>query len=102
LATEDEMRHAMAHPPRSTRAFTRGSLVTHHPRQLVGAAWDNVVLRVCEAARLWRIDLSEPLRGSAADLPGWWSSEDSGPDEIPEPGELAAGLQRVFEQQPGL
>ena len=47
---------------------------------MVGAAWDNVLLRPQEGDRLHRVPLVEPLRGRAADLPGWWGEGGRTPD----------------------
>lgn len=88
LADEAEVRAAVGNPPATTRAWLRGSLVSRHARQVVGAAWDNVLLRPAEGDRLHRIPMVEPLRGRAADLPGWWGQD----GRTPEPAELMRTL----------
>lgn len=95
LAHEDEIAAAVTAPPRTTRAWTRGNLVRHHGRQVVGAAWDSVLLRPVEEGRLHRLRLAEPLVGAAADLPGWWEgSADAAVDVVVPP---ADELVRVLE-----
>lgn len=88
LASEEEVRAAVGSPPETTRAWLRGGLVSRHARQVVGAAWDNVLLRPQEGERLHRIPMVEPLRGRAADLPGWWGED----GRVPEPAELMRTL----------
>ena len=96
LADEAEVTAAVAGPPRSTRAWTRGSLVRHHSAQVVGAAWDSVLLRPAEEGRLHRLRLAEPLVGAADDLPGWWEDAGSGAARLPTPDELVTTLVPLF------
>lgn len=60
LFTDDQIAWAAAHPPEETRAWLRGTLVSEYSHLLVGASWDQVLLRAEPDAPLVRIPLAEP------------------------------------------
>jgi Pup-ligase protein. len=43
MLTDDEVTHAMVHPPSDTRAFFRGECLRRYPAQVAAASWDSVV-----------------------------------------------------------
>jgi proteasome accessory factor A len=63
LVSEDEVRHAIAHPPEDTRAYFRGRVLEKYPAAVAAASWGSVVF---DAGResLVRVPTLEPLRGT--------------------------------------
>jgi proteasome accessory factor A len=61
----DEVREAVHNPPRTTRAYFRGSCVARYPDQIAAANWDSVVFDLGEGP-LQRVPMMDPLRGTAA------------------------------------
>jgi len=74
LFTAEEVAAAAVTPPRTTRAFLRGSLITAYPGAVHAAAWDSVTLDTGEESLL-RIPTLDPhtatgdLVGGALDAP---------------------------------
>lgn len=66
VVSDDEVAHAIAHPPRDTRAFFRGECMRRYPDNIAAAAWDSVVFDLPEAETLLRVPTMEPTRGTAA------------------------------------
>jgi proteasome accessory factor A len=66
IVSDDEVAHAVAHPPRDTRAFFRGECMRRYPDNIAAAAWDSVVFDLPEAETLLRVPTLEPTRGTAA------------------------------------
>jgi len=64
LCTDEEIRVAVARPPRTTRAFFRGECVTRFPEEIVSANWDSIVFDVGHGP-LQRIPMMDPTRGTA-------------------------------------
>ncbi|WP_250257625.1 depupylase/deamidase Dop [Dermabacter sp. Marseille-Q3180] len=62
LVSDEEIAHAVTHPPESTRAYLRGALVTHHREDLDSAGWDVVTVRTKGAAM--RVRLADPALAS--------------------------------------
>ncbi len=90
LVSDEEIAHAVTHPPESTRAYLRGALVTHHREDLDSAGWDVVTLR-CEGAAM-RVRLADPALASKA-----WC-EQHGIDPRGEASALLKQLREVAEQ----
>ena len=65
LFTLDDIQAAVSSPPRSTRAFFRGTCVERFSDSLVSANWDSLVFDVGDGP-LQRVSMMEPLRGTAA------------------------------------
>ncbi len=64
LFSDDEVAHAVGHPPESTRAYFRGECVKRFPQALAAASWDSVVFDVPGRASLVRVPTLDPLRGT--------------------------------------
>ncbi|MDO4898750.1 MAG: depupylase/deamidase Dop [Rothia sp. (in: high G+C Gram-positive bacteria)] len=60
LFTPEEIAAAAANPPRDTRAFLRGKLITTWPDEVVGANWDTLSVRNPLSVDLHRLVLEEP------------------------------------------
>ncbi len=63
LVTEDQVTHAMLHPPEDTRAYFRGRCLERYPAQVAAASWDSVIFDLGRES-LVRIPTLEPLRGT--------------------------------------
>ncbi len=68
LFTDEEVAHAVANPPETTRAYFRGRCVGKFGDALVAANWDSLVFDTGEDA-LKRVPMMEPRRGTS-DLVG--------------------------------
>lgn len=66
MVSDDEVAHAVARPPRDTRAFFRGECMRRYPDNIAAAAWDSVVFDLPESETLLRVPTMEPTRGTAA------------------------------------
>lgn len=62
LVSDEDVAHAVAHPPASTRAWLRGQLVREHRDELDSAGWDAVTIR--EAGAALRFRFLDPASGS--------------------------------------
>ena len=62
--SDEEIRDAVQHAPRSTRAYFRGECVTRFPDDIVSANWDSLVFDVGHGP-LQRIPMMDPTRGTA-------------------------------------
>jgi proteasome accessory factor A len=65
LVDEDEVVSAMTNPPRTTRAWFRGTCLQRWGSSVVAANWDSLVFDV-GGDPLRRVPMMEPLRGTAA------------------------------------
>ena len=65
IVSEDEVLHAIDHPPDDTRAYFRGRCLERWPDAVVAANWDSIILDV-GSDPLKRIPMLEPLRGTRA------------------------------------
>lgn len=64
LFSEEEVAYAAAHPPESTRAYLRGSLIKKFTPQVVAAGWDGLVIDVPNYPDLVRIPTLNPELGT--------------------------------------
>jgi proteasome accessory factor A len=64
VSSEDVLR-AVTEPPRSTRAWFRGTCLARFPQEVVTANWDSLVFDV-GGDPLRRVPMMDPLRGTAA------------------------------------
>jgi proteasome accessory factor A len=64
MGSEEDIRLAVQHAPRSTRAYFRGECVTRFPDDIVSANWDSIVFDVGHGP-LQRIPMMDPTRGTA-------------------------------------
>ena len=65
LWSPEHVMAAMVHPPSSTRAYFRGTVLQRWPNDVVAANWDSVVFDIPNHG-LKRIPMPEPLRGTRA------------------------------------
>ena len=63
LCLPQDVMWSMVHPPSSTRAYFRGSVLQRWPSDVVAANWDSVVFDIPNQG-LKRIPMPEPLRGT--------------------------------------
>lgn len=78
LVPDEDLRDAVARPPRDTRAWVRGRTVEAFGRHVVGASWDTLLVRRDGEGPLYRFHQREPLAGTAAQTPGLF--DDPGAD----------------------
>ena len=62
LVGEDEVRHAMTHPPEDTRAYFRGRCLQKYRDQVAAAGWDSIIFDVGRDT-LQRVPMMDPGRG---------------------------------------
>jgi proteasome accessory factor A len=65
LCEQTEVLRSMSHPPTSTRAFFRGTVLQRWPQHVIAANWDSVVFDIPNTG-LQRVPMPEPLRGNEA------------------------------------
>jgi Pup amidohydrolase len=65
VVTEDEVRHAVEHPPEDTRAWFRGTCIRRFPSAVVAAGWDSLVLDT-GGESLARLPMDDPALGTRA------------------------------------
>ena len=63
LCLPKDVMWSMVHPPSSTRAYFRGTVLQRWPSDVVAANWDSVVFDIPNQG-LKRIPMPEPLRGT--------------------------------------
>ncbi|MGJ9425195.1 depupylase/deamidase Dop [Nesterenkonia halotolerans] len=89
LFTDQQIAAAAEHPPEETRAWLRGRLVSQHPDVVVGASWDQVLLRADALAPTVRLGLPDPYSGTRAAAENTLVSAATNAD-------LITGLQRLL------
>ena len=80
LCAPTDVVSAMVHPPESTRAYFRGTVLQRWPHDVIAANWDSVVFDIPNQG-LKRIPMPEPLRGTRT-LVGKILSESQSPTEL--------------------
>ncbi len=63
LVSEEEIEHAVMHPPEDTRAYFRGRCIARFPDAIAAASWDSLIFDT-GAEALQRVPMREPLRGT--------------------------------------
>ena len=91
LFTDDQIAWAAEHPPEETRAWLRGKLVSEHPDVVVGASWDQILLRADDVSPVVRLAMPDPRTGTRATAENTLSSAETSED-------LITGLQRLLGQ----
>lgn len=91
LFTDEQIDWAAEHPPEETRAWLRGALVSGHADVVVGASWDQILLRADEVSPVVRLGLPDPYTGTRAATENTLSS-------AARPEDLITGLQRLLGQ----
>lgn len=64
VVTDNEIQHAVAHPPTDTRAYFRGEAMAMFGKNITGASWDSVIFDVPGSPTLQRIPMLDPWRGT--------------------------------------
>ncbi|MEZ0493139.1 depupylase/deamidase Dop [Kineococcus sp. TBRC 1896] len=64
LLSEQEVAHAVDHPPTDTRAYFRGECLARYGARVAAASWDSVIFDVAGRGALQRVPTLEPLRGT--------------------------------------
>lgn len=64
LVTDDDITHAIGHPPTDTRAYFRGEVMDRYPHVVTGASWDSVIFDLPSSPTLHRIPMTDPWRGT--------------------------------------
>ena len=65
LLTEQQVQHAISHPPEDTRAYFRGTCMSKFASEVAAASWDSLIFDVGRET-LQRVPTLEPLRGTKA------------------------------------
>lgn len=68
LVTDDDVAHAVHHPPHDTRAYFRGECLRRFPDAIAAASWDSVVFDIPGRDALQRVPTLEPERGTRAQV----------------------------------
>jgi proteasome accessory factor A len=64
ITTDQEIRHAVDHPPEDTRAYFRGRCLDKYADSVAAASWDSVIFDVPGRESLQRVPTLEPNRGT--------------------------------------
>ena len=64
LTTDDEVRHALDHPPIDTRAYFRGECIRRYGDAVAAASWDSVIFDLPGRDPLVRVPTLDPLKGT--------------------------------------
>ncbi|HSV38456.1 MAG TPA: depupylase/deamidase Dop [Nocardioidaceae bacterium] len=64
LLTDEQVHHAIAHPPEDTRAYFRGRCLEKYSDRIAAASWDSVIFDLPGHESLQRVPTIDPLRGS--------------------------------------
>lgn len=70
ITSDDDVRHAMAHPPEDTRAYFRGECLRRYGSEVAAASWDSVIFDVPGYDALQRVPMLEPVRGTRSHVGG--------------------------------
>ena len=68
LFSAEQVERATTEPPRETRAFLRGTLMSRWPEEILGINWDTVSCRGRYSKELTRFTMMEPTRYGAAEV----------------------------------
>ncbi len=63
IVTDEEIQHAIHHPPMDTRAYFRGECLRRYPSEVFGVNWDSISFGL-EDEQVKRIMMAEPLKGT--------------------------------------
>jgi proteasome accessory factor A len=69
IVTDEEIEHAIYHPPRDTRAYFRGECLRRYPSEVFGVNWDSISFGL-EDESIKRIMMAEPLKGTSEFVEG--------------------------------
>ncbi len=65
IISDEEIEHAMVHPPTDTRAYFRGECIRRYGSRVFGVNWDSISFNLGEEP-IKRILMNEPLKGTKA------------------------------------
>ena len=65
IVTDEEIQHAVYHPPTDTRAYFRGECLRRYPGEVFGVNWDSISFGL-EDESIKRVMMAEPLKGTSA------------------------------------
>ena len=88
MTTDEQVQHAIHHPPHDTRAFFRGECLRRYPTDVTAASWDSVIFDLPGRSALQRVPTLDPLRGTRAHVQ---QLLDASPTAL----DLISSLQRV-------
>ena len=63
IVTDEEIQHAVYHPPVDTRAYFRGECLRRYPGEIFGVNWDSISFGLGDES-IKRVMMSEPLKGT--------------------------------------
>jgi proteasome accessory factor A len=63
IVTDEEIQHAIHHPPTDTRAYFRGECLRRYPGEVFGVNWDSISFGLGDDS-IKRVMMSEPLKGT--------------------------------------
>ena len=64
IVTDEEIQHAIYHPPTDTRAYFRGECLRRYPGEVFGVNWDSISFGI-EDESIRRVMMAEPLKGTS-------------------------------------
>jgi proteasome accessory factor A len=64
IVSDEEIQHAIYHPPTDTRAYFRGECLRRYPGEVFGVNWDSISFGL-EDESIKRVMMAEPLRGTS-------------------------------------
>ncbi|HEB89378.1 MAG TPA: proteasome accessory factor PafA2 [Deltaproteobacteria bacterium] len=64
IVTDEEIQHAVYHPPRDTRAYFRGECLRRYPSEVFGVNWDSISFGLGDET-IRRVMMAEPLKGTS-------------------------------------
>jgi len=70
LFSDEEVAHAQAYPPESSRAYFRGECIRRFPQFIAAASWDSIVFDIPGREQLLRVPTLDPVRGTRAHVGG--------------------------------
>ncbi|UFU08360.1 proteasome accessory factor PafA2 [Ruania halotolerans] len=68
IVAEEDVEHAVQHPPQDTRAYFRGEAIRRYPDAVAAASWDAITFDIEDSPALQRVPMSDPLRGTREHL----------------------------------
>ena len=86
IVTDDEIDHAVDHPPEDTRAYFRGECLRRFSPVIVAASWDALIFDTGDEP-LRKVPTMEPMRGTKEHVQGLL-------DDSPDASRLLANLSR--------
>jgi proteasome accessory factor A len=64
LVDDEQVAHAVHHPPADTRAWFRGEVMARYAGEVSAASWDSVIFDVAGSSALQRVPMLDPTRGT--------------------------------------